>query len=71
MRITYAREVPFHGFDDDPSLEYFPGQYSDRVFLHIFNYGKKRDNVAGVSRCVKYETGMLPSMKRITFALDP
>jgi hypothetical protein len=56
-----------HGFDDDPSLRYM---HYDRYFLHIFNCGDARDNVQGVARCVKYATGLLPSMKRITFALE-
>ena len=56
-----------HGFDDDPSLQYV---IYDRDFLHIFNLGAKQGNAVGVARCVKYETGRIPPMKRVSFALD-
>jgi hypothetical protein len=61
-----------HGFDDDESLHYYDMNFHviKNEFLHIFNYGKRRNNIVGVSKCVKYETGILPSMKRITFALE-
>lgn len=57
-----------HGFDDDISLQH--GVIYDRNFLHIFNIGRKQKNVIGVAKCVKYETGLLPSMKRISFSLE-
>jgi len=69
-----------HGFDsnisdvltsDNPRLNYQYEGYDSKEFLHIFNYGKRRDNIVGVSKCVKYETGLLPSMKRISFTLEP
>lgn len=63
-----------HGFDDDyPLLDAHFLDYATRecVYLHIFNLGVRRENVVGVARCVKYETGLLPSMKRISFLLVP
>ena len=55
-----------HGFDDDFSLLCME---SVQDFLHIFNVGIRRDNFVGVARCVKYETGLLPEMKRISLVL--
>lgn len=57
-----------HGFDDDFYLSNII-TFEDHDFFHIFNFGPKRDNVIGVARCVKYETGLLPHMKRISLVL--
>lgn len=57
-----------HGFDSDPDLLQ---HIYDREFLHIFNMGTSTHaTIQGVARCVKYETGLLPPKKRITFALE-
>lgn len=55
-----------HGFDDDFSIQYMEWTQD---FLHIFNVGIRRDNFIRVARCVKYETGLLPEMKRISLVL--
>jgi hypothetical protein len=56
-----------HGFDNDPCRKY---ECYDREFLHIFNLGLARDNVFGAAQGVRYETGLLPSMKRVSLALE-
>lgn len=55
-----------HGFDYD---KYMYLSHTAEEFLHIFNTGRERDNVIGVSRGVRYETGVLPSMKRVSMRL--
>lgn len=60
-----------HGFDDDEDAEYCRLTYGGHTFMHIFNLGKIRiENLVGVARCVRYETGVLPAKKRVTFALE-
>lgn len=55
-----------HGFDSDPFIHKFG--YC-REFLHIFNVGKTRKNLTAVAQCVLYQTGLLPSMKRLVLTL--
>jgi len=65
---VYAMYLPYpHGIDHYPYSEF---EEYDRDFFHIFNLGPSRDNLTGVAKCVRYETGTLPSGKRVSLAME-